>query len=89
MKITVNGETRDVQARALQAVLEELGYGDAKVATAVNETFVPSAARPATTLAEGDRLAGVLSLSDLMAQVRVIQEIGSPDGQSRQVRPRP
>jgi Zn-dependent protease/predicted transcriptional regulator len=40
-------------------------------------------------VAEGDRLAGVLSLSDLMAQVRVIQEIGSPDGQSRQVRPRP
>jgi len=56
MKINVNGERHEVSATALDAVLDELGYGGAKVATAVNETFVPAGARAQTTLADGDRL---------------------------------
>ncbi|EPX75462.1 sulfur carrier protein ThiS [Salipiger mucosus] len=56
MKITVNGESRDIAATTLDAALAELGYGEARVATAVNEGFVPSAARPGTTLSEGDRV---------------------------------
>ena len=56
MKITVNGETTDVQAQALAAVLLELGYGGEKVATAVNEAFVPASRRDAVTLEPGDRL---------------------------------
>jgi sulfur carrier protein len=56
MKITVNGTGTEVQAQTLSEVLDELGYGGAKVATAVNETFVPMTARDATTLAPGDRL---------------------------------
>lgn len=56
MKINVNGERHEVSATALDAVLDELGYGGAKVATAVNETFVPAVARAQTDLAEGDRL---------------------------------
>lgn len=56
MIITVNGETADVRAEVLAAVLDELGYGGEKVATAVNETFVPVSARAGLTLSAGDRL---------------------------------
>ncbi|MDF0600551.1 sulfur carrier protein ThiS [Psychromarinibacter sp. C21-152] len=56
MKITVNGTPTDIAATDLAAALEELGYGEARVATAVNETFVPAAARGHQALAAGDRL---------------------------------
>ena len=56
MKIVLNGEPRDVAAPDLAAALAELGYADATVATAVNGSFVPAAARPDRSLAEGDRL---------------------------------
>lgn len=56
MKITLNGEGAEVRAETLDAALAELGYGDARVATAVNEAFVPAAARGATRLAPGDRV---------------------------------
>ncbi|MBM9595160.1 sulfur carrier protein ThiS [Roseitranquillus sediminis] len=56
MKIMVNGEGRDVSAETLAALLDELGYGDGRVATALNEDFVPAAARGATRLAPGDRV---------------------------------
>lgn len=56
MKIMVNGEAREIAAMTLNDALTELGYGDAKVATAVNESFVPVAARPGHPLADGDRL---------------------------------
>ena len=56
MKIKINGTSTDVQADTLAMVLEELGYGAAKVATAVNESFVPMALRGLTALAPGDRI---------------------------------
>jgi len=56
MKITVNGRQTEIAATTLAAALEELGYGEARVATAVNESFVPAAARPGQALAHGDRL---------------------------------
>lgn len=56
MKITVNGAAREVAAEHLATALVELGYGDAKVATAVNEVFVPSGGRAEHKLAQGDRL---------------------------------
>jgi sulfur carrier protein len=56
MKIVLNGEPREVRAPALDAALDELGFGGATVATAVNGSFVPAPARAATVLAEGDRL---------------------------------
>lgn len=56
MKITINGTPTEVQGGTLVAVLDELGYGEAKVATAVNETFVPAAARGQTALSPGDRV---------------------------------
>ena len=56
MKIILNGEPRDVTATRLSDLMEELGYAGARVATAVNEDFVPAGARAGTVLAEGDRL---------------------------------
>ncbi|UOA32172.1 hypothetical protein DSM110093_01956 [Sulfitobacter sp. DSM 110093] len=56
MKIEVNGDTREVAAAQLDAALAELGWAEAKVATALNGTFVPAGARSATTLSNGDRL---------------------------------
>lgn len=55
MQITVNGVTRSVQATSLAGVLEECGFSG-RVATAVNEDFVPVSARETTVLREGDRL---------------------------------
>jgi len=56
MKITVNGTAQETAAPTLDALLEELGYGAAKVATAVNEDFVPAAIRPEQRLNDGDRV---------------------------------
>ncbi|MGR3803681.1 sulfur carrier protein ThiS [Marinibacterium profundimaris] len=55
MKITVNGTETEVQGDTLAAALDELGYGEAKVATAVNEAFVPATARD-RALSPGDRV---------------------------------
>jgi sulfur carrier protein len=56
MKITVNGAPAEVAGATLAEALVELGYAQARVATAVNERFVPGAARAGTELSEGDRL---------------------------------
>lgn len=56
MKIIVNGTAIDSDATSLANLLEELGKGEAKVATAVNEGFVPVGLRDQTTLSEGDRV---------------------------------
>ena len=56
MKILVNGDAREVSAASLAAALEELGLGQAVVATALNGEFVAAAARESTGLADGDRV---------------------------------
>lgn len=56
MKIIVNGKLRDSDATTLAALLDRLGKGQAKVATSVNETFVPKTLRAATHLHDGDRI---------------------------------
>ena len=56
MRILVNGTERQIAAQELPAALEELGYGGAVVATAVNGQFVPAGARAAARLREGDAL---------------------------------
>ena len=56
MKIIVNGQSLDVTATLLDAALAELGYGEARVATALNGEFVPAPARCGTRLDDGDRL---------------------------------
>lgn len=56
MKLTVNGTPQEVAATTLAEALVALGYGAARVATAVNEAFVPQGARAECHLSEGDRL---------------------------------
>lgn len=56
MKITVNGITRKTLSVTLADLLAELGYGGAKVATAVNESFIAAALRPEQRLKDGDRV---------------------------------
>jgi sulfur carrier protein len=56
MKIEVNGEQRELAATNLGPALAELGWAEARVATALNGTFVPTAARDDTALSPGDRL---------------------------------
>ena len=56
MKIEVNGASHEVQAATVAGVLAELGWGEARVATALNGAFVPKAARGTTGVTEGDRL---------------------------------
>ncbi|MBO0733679.1 MAG: sulfur carrier protein ThiS [Methylocapsa sp.] len=54
MQIQVNGELREVFSATLDALLCELEYNDAAVATALNQTFVRRRDRSATKLKEGD-----------------------------------
>ena len=56
MKILVNGAWRDTYAADLAAALQELGYGDAVVATALNSEFVPAHSRADVRLSDGDRV---------------------------------
>jgi sulfur carrier protein len=54
--IVLNGERRVSRAATLAEVLAEAGYGDARIATAVNGDFVPERRRAATAIADGDRI---------------------------------
>ena len=56
MKILVNGVWHDTGASDLASALQELGYGDSVVATALNGEFVPTSSRPGALLAEGARI---------------------------------
>ena len=56
MKIIVNGEVQESDAPTLDALLAELGKGEAKVATSVNEAFVPITLRAQHALQDGDRI---------------------------------
>ncbi|MDJ0612631.1 MAG: sulfur carrier protein ThiS [Rhizobiaceae bacterium] len=56
MRIMHNGEPVEVTGETLDAVLAELGYADAVVATAINGSFVPVPKRDETQLQPGDSL---------------------------------
>ncbi len=56
MKIEVNGTAQELTAATVAEALSELGWGTARVATALNGEFLPKAARPTTPLRDGDRL---------------------------------
>lgn len=55
MKIVLNGEAREVAATDLAALLEECGFSG-RVATSLNEEFVPAGLRTGQNLADGDRV---------------------------------
>ena len=54
MKLLLNGTPREIDARTLTDVLVAEGLGTAKVATAVNGSFVPAWLRATTDLRDGD-----------------------------------
>jgi sulfur carrier protein len=56
MRIFLNDDAHDVDAATLAAALDSLGFTGRKIATAVNGRIVAAAARPATKLADGDRI---------------------------------
>ena len=56
MKITLNGEARDLAGPSVTDALTQIGLGSAKVATALNGSFLPAAARASTILKDGDAL---------------------------------
>ena len=56
MRIEVNGTPRDIAAATVADALSELGWGEARVATALNSDFLPAASRPTQALRDGDRL---------------------------------
>lgn len=54
--IILNGEPARTTALTLADLVEEQGLGAVRVATAVNEEFVPAAARAQTSLTAGDKV---------------------------------
>ena len=54
MQISVNGKAHEVAATTLAALLDELAYGEATVATALNQAFVRAVDRRQTPLQAGD-----------------------------------
>jgi len=56
MRLQVNGDTRDVDARTLLALVEELGLDPRKVAVERNLEIVPRSLHADTVLADGDRI---------------------------------
>lgn len=56
MKIIVNGEPVVFEGTTLAALLDHLGKGSDKIATAVNESFVPATMRARRDLNDGDRV---------------------------------
>ena len=55
MKITINGNSQLIQANNLEDLLLELKY-QVKLATALNENFIPLSERKKTILKDGDRV---------------------------------
>ena len=56
MRLQVNGDTRDVDARTLLALVEELGLDPRKVAVERNLEIVPRSLHADTVLFDGDRI---------------------------------
>ena len=56
MNLTVDGQAHKSSAVTLTALLEELGYRDATVATARNGEFVSANSRDAERVEDGDKI---------------------------------
>lgn len=56
MKLQLNGAPIEVQGTTLAELLVAEGFGGAKVATAVNGTFVPAPSRADHVLNDGDNV---------------------------------
>jgi sulfur carrier protein len=56
LKILLNGESFATDARTLEELCARLGFAEAKIATALNGSFVSAASRGATQLMEADEI---------------------------------
>jgi len=56
LKILLNGEAFATDAKTLDELCARLGFAEAKIATAVNRSFVAASSRGATSLAEADEI---------------------------------
>ncbi len=56
MKLTVNGQSHEVAAETLAALLIELDFQGSWLATALNGDVVPAKERDSCRLADGDRV---------------------------------
>jgi sulfur carrier protein len=56
MRVTVNGEARDVTADSVAALLSELEYGGSHFAIALNYDVVPKSRWAETVLKSGDEI---------------------------------
>jgi sulfur carrier protein len=56
MRVTVNGEARDIAATSVDALLRELDYEGTHFAIAVNYDVVPKRAWTETALKSGDEI---------------------------------
>ena len=56
MKITLNGEIRELDGPSVQDALAQIGLAEARVATALNGDFLPATSRAGTALKDGDAL---------------------------------
>jgi sulfur carrier protein len=56
MRVTVNGEARDIAATSVDALLRELDYEGTHFAIAVNYDVVPKRAWAETVLETGDEI---------------------------------
>lgn len=56
MRIQVNGDTREVAARTVLALVQELGFDVRKVAVERNLAIVPKSLHADTPLEAGDRI---------------------------------
>lgn len=54
MRITLNGEAREIAAGDMETLLRELQHQPEAVATALNREFVPRGARRSAVIKEGD-----------------------------------
>lgn len=55
-EIIVNGRQLSTGAETLAALVAEQGFGDVKVATAMNGDFIAERSRAGTQVREGDRV---------------------------------
>lgn len=56
MRIQVNGEPREVEAKTILSLVEELGLDIRKVAVERNLEIVPKSLHASTAIADGDRI---------------------------------
>lgn len=56
MRVSINGQEREVQARDIAALVIELDLDPRKVAVELNMAIVPRSLHGVTPLSEGDRL---------------------------------